>query len=661
MTVDVCAQLEPEKDVERRGDGFYALSEEPWLSLRSPDLRALAGRFVEITYRSSLWDEPVRPVFRFWTEDDRFIDRIGAGPVCGAASWIGRVPRGLARVSISPTVRIGPFAFVIEQARRRHWGALVAEGLRRQRRPARSAILTRLIGWGPESDVNLAWAIAAQPLEDYHAWRGLRERPVDLASLDRPRCDWSRGPAVRVFVTDGHRAAIESTLASLQNQIFEGWTANVGRVADGASRDPRVTYGAPSAGSAPLSGAADALTTVVAAGDRLEPTSLALVVERANRHPACLLFYGDEVYRDAAGTRTPRFRPNWERGLAAGQITGYGSFVRGFDAWPAHEQTLFAEDGVLPARVLADLRRDDVEPLHRFVVETGRPSAVPAVAPVGPAVLAGVHATLIIATRDHPALLRRMIDSIRARSGPSSYGIVIVDNGSETPDATALLTELRLRQETLVIDRAGPFNFSAMCNEAAAASRGEVLVFLNDDMEVLSDGWLDRLASLALEPTVGAVGARLTYPDGRLQHVGVLVGMGESAGHFGAPAPADDPGWNGRNRLIHEVSAVTGACLAVERRKFEAVGGFDSDHLPVELSDIDLCLKLNARGWQTMLDPHVHLMHEESVSRGGATLRRLDVYGAQRAVFVDRWRHVLRDDPAFHPGLSLYSSRPALG
>ena len=115
-----------------------------------------------------------------------------------------------------------------------------------------------------------------------------------------------------------------------------------------------------------------------------------------------------------------------------------------------------------------------------------------------------------------------------------------------------------------------------------------MLVFLNDDMEVLSDGWLDRLVGPSpWNPSVGAVGARLTYPDGRLQHVGVLAGMGGSAGHFGAPAPGDDPGWAGRNKVTHEVSAVTGACLAVAREKFAAVGGFDAAHLPIELSDID--------------------------------------------------------------------------
>ena len=213
----------------------------------------------------------------------------------------------------------------------------------------------------------------------------------------------------------------------------------------------------------------------------------------------------------------------------------------------------------------------------------------------------------------------------------------------------------------MLLRRPGPFTFSGYCNEAVAFGEEKLLVFLNDDTAVLSEDWLERLAESAFDEGIGAVGAKLTFPDGRLQHVGVLVGMGGSAGHLGAMAPGDDPGWLGRNGVVHEVSAVTGACLAVARDKFLAVGGFDAEHLPVELSDVDLCLKLNARGWQTIVDPRVHLLHEESASRGRATFRRLDVYGGQRGIFIDRWRHVLRDDPTFHPGLSLYSLKAALG
>jgi GT2 family glycosyltransferase len=137
--------------------------------------------------------------------------------------------------------------------------------------------------------------------------------------------------------------------------------------------------------------------------------------------------------------------------------------------------------------------------------------------------------------------------------------------------------------------------------------------------------------------------------------------MGNTAGHFGAGAPEDAPGWLSRNEVVHEVSAVTGACLAVARRKFMLVGGFDAEHLPIELSDIDLCLRLAEKGWRTRLDPLVRLVHAESASRGGATFRRLHVYAEQTRWLHGRWLNALRDDPYFHPGLSLYDREEALG
>ncbi|MGZ9117150.1 MAG: glycosyltransferase family 2 protein, partial [Methylocystis sp.] len=150
------------------------------------------------------------------------------------------------------------------------------------------------------------------------------------------------------------------------------------------------------------------------------------------------------------------------------------------------------------------------------------------------------------------------------------------------------------------------------------------------------------------------------YPGGRVQHVGVLLGMGGVAGHFGAGVNEDDRGWMSRNVLPHDVSAVTGACMMIERDKFDAVGGFDEIDLPVELNDVDLCLRLAARGWRTICHTQTILIHRQSASRGGGALRLQRVYETERRAFYERWRAVIRDDPHFHPGLSLYSNSEAL-
>ncbi len=132
-----------------------------------------------------------------------------------------------------------------------------------------------------------------------------------------------------------------------------------------------------------------------------------------------------------------------------------------------------------------------------------------------------------------------------------------------------------------MLSRPGPFNFSAFNNEAAATAGGEVLVFLNNDTEILTPDWLEQFANLAMKRHVGAVGGLLLFPNGRIQHSGIVVGLGEEAGHFEALQAPDAPSWLERNRSPHEASAVTAACLAVQRWKFEAVGGFDAENFPI--------------------------------------------------------------------------------
>ncbi len=631
--------LEPARDVERHAGRFVAITAEPWLDLTILRIERLRGRWIEIIYRASMWDEPARPIFRFCQRDGTFVDRFAAGPIGGSARWLGRMPPGTVRVAVSPTNRVGAFAFSIERVRPLRWPSVVASGLRWRKRQTRSAILTKLIGWHPESDVNLAWATGSVPLPAYAAWRRGHESPLDLEGIDRPRFDWTTAATIQLVLIDDDDDGVARTRESLRAQVFANW-----RIVSHEAFDVA------------------ALTGVIKAGDRLTPFALGYLAEQARRQPEVRLFYGDALVRDETGRLGLDLKPGWAPRLqSACPILGASVFVRGFGGWHADDRRDFLGSGIVPKRVLDALEPHEVKPLRRMMIETAaltpRARGARMIAPTSATV------AIIIPTRDNPALVTRLVASIHAKSGVFSgrTQIVIVDNGSVSPDTLAAHADLARATDVLLVEQPGPFNFSLLCNRAAAASRGDVLVFLNDDMEVLSDGWLDRLAAHAMDGATGAVGAKLTYPDGRLQHVGVLVGMGESAGHFGALAAGNDPGWAGRNHAVHEVSAVTGACLAVAREKFLAVGGFDADRLPIELSDIDLCLKLNARGWQTIVDPFVHIMHEESASRGGATLRRLDVYGGERAIFIERWRHVLRDDPTFHPGLSLYSWQAALG
>jgi GT2 family glycosyltransferase len=159
---------------------------------------------------------------------------------------------------------------------------------------------------------------------------------------------------------------------------------------------------------------------------------------------------------------------------------------------------------------------------------------------------------------------------------------------------------------------------------------------------------------------IGAVGPKLLYPNGTLQHGGVILGIEGLTGHFEYGLGADDPGYFGRLNVPFSVSAVTGACLAVSCDKFFAVNGLDEDNFPVELNDVDFCLRLKERGWRNMVDGTIRLVHHESASRGRTGLVQ-ESYPREWNYFRQRWMHQLRDDPAFSPALSLESTRPSLG
>ena len=208
-----------------------------------------------------------------------------------------------------------------------------------------------------------------------------------------------------------------------------------------------------------------------------------------------------------------------------------------------------------------------------------------------------------MATRDNETFLGRTISGILEKTRFAQLDLVIVDNGSTDPRALSLLQSAAKDERVTLLRAPGPFNFAALNNLGAAEARGAVIVFLNNDMEIIEPDWLRELAERAIDPHVGAVGCKLLYPDGRIQHAGVVVGFGEGVGHFDAGLRDGEKSWLGRNGILHEASAVTGACLAVERAKFVAVGGFDAVHLPVEFNDIDLCLRLEELGFATLWTP----------------------------------------------------------
>lgn len=661
--------LRPERDVVIDDEGRQvADSTEPWLALISFDSR-WAGSIIEIWYRASLLDEPVRPMFRFRQDGEEFVDRIAAGPIVGAGRWIGRVPARTISLSVSPTNRLGVFGFRIEGVGCRSWLGLIASGVLNAPRYAWRALALRLIGFGAESDAMLALMVSSTPMKRFGMWASSRRRAFDPDGLDRPRFDWQQSKVVCIVRQGREPADLERTCTSLCAQIFPSWSAILVDAEDGHcpgdSRFENLPMAALLNRSRGWTGAT--LVCVVAAGDIVMPEAFAQVAEQAQRNPTDQVFYGDVFGTNPDGSQERVFAPGWSPRLQLGRpFLDRPIFVRAGHLAEGDASASFFSTGTLPETFL----EGGVRPLRRILaIHDWRAAGTPEHLLLDPdhpptwraKPQSDPSATIIIPTRDQTALLKRAVASIRAKSRPDLFEIIVVNNGGPHDEIKAALASLGSMTDVVLVDHDGPFNFSAICNAGAAAGRGEVLVFLNDDTEVLSDGWLDRLVGHAIRSEIGAVGAKLTYPDGRLQHIGMVMGMGETAGHLGALDRGDASGWARRNEVLHEICAVTGACLAVARSKFDAVGGFDARDLPVELGDVDLCLKLRARGWQALVDPDVRIMHAESASRGRATFRPLAVHAKERAIFCERWRHVLRDDPYFHPGLSLYSLDAALG
>jgi len=257
--------------------------------------------------------------------------------------------------------------------------------------------------------------------------------------------------------------------------------------------------------------------------------------------------------------------------------------------------------------------------------------------------------SVIVPTRDRLDLLSPCLDSLAASTDWPNLEILVCDNDSRELETLAFLKTLEREGRGGVVPCPGPFNFAAMNNAAAARARGALLVFVNNDVEAFRPDWLARMAREALRPEIGAVGAKLLDGEGRIQHGGIVLGTGGLVTHAHRHFPADAPGYLAGLRATHAVSAVTAACLMVEAKKFQSVGGFDDAVFAVDFNDVDLCLRLNAAGHRTLLVPGAVLHHRESASRRWTPEARAR-HEREIAALKKRWGPLLAQDPHYHPG-----------
>jgi GT2 family glycosyltransferase len=404
---------------------------------------------------------------------------------------------------------------------------------------------------------------------------------------------------------------------------------------------------------------------------RLSPRALYDIAQAIRANPAVDILYSDEDRIDESGRRiAPYFKPDWNPELMFGQnlighlaayrrdlvrqAGGFGDDPQAFQAYDLALRLVAATTGdriVHIPNVLYHGRRVNADRCVPSLGECGR-YPIPRPEPL---------VSVVIPTRDHAAMLKRTMDGLLGRTDYPALDVLIVDNGSSEPNALVLLENLALDGRVTVLRRPGPFNYSALNNDAIRHAKGELVLLLNNDIDVIDAGWLREMVAQAIRPGIGAVGAKLLFPDGTIQHGGITVGMFGTADHQYLNAPREDPGYFGHLRRPRNITAVTAACLLVRRQAYWEVDGLNEADLPVEFNDVDFCLKLAEKGYRNLWTSHAELYHLEAGSRGyahsadkAARLRR----GA--AYMRERWGHMLDHDPNWNRNLSLYSNGVAL-
>lgn len=263
--------------------------------------------------------------------------------------------------------------------------------------------------------------------------------------------------------------------------------------------------------------------------------------------------------------------------------------------------------------------------------------------------------SVIIPNKDHTDDLELCLFSMTRKSTYRNYEILIVENNSEKEETFEYYRKLPDRYpKARVLTWEKEFNYSAINNFAAKEAKGEYLLFLNNDVEILTPDWMEEMLQNCQQENVAAVGAKLYYPDDTIQHAGVVLGLGGIAGHIMCRASKEDPGYFGRMISVQEISAVTAACMMVKKSDFDAVGGLD-ETFQVAFNDIDLCMKFSAAGKKIIFTPYAELYHYESKSRGlEDTPEKQFRFDKEVKRFQEKWAQQLEmEDPYYSPNLSV--------
>lgn len=441
--------------------------------------------------------------------------------------------------------------------------------------------------------------------------------------------------------------------------------------------------------NAALAVATGAVVILVSVNDELAPHALHMLAAELGAHPDAALVYSDEDTIGPGRRRCkPRFKTDWNPDLLLGQdmvgrfaayrrdlVVEVGGWRCGFNGAEEHDLALRVGERLSPDRIrhmpmILYHRRGrpgqpaamDANPHCRAVADHLARTGVAARVEPLPAGLVRVRRDLpmlprvsvIVPTRDQEKLLQRCVDGLLHDTDYDALEIVIVDNDSIEAVTHAYFAALIAEPRVRIVRYTGPFNFSAINNLGVRSARHEILCLLNNDIEIIHRDWLREMVSHAVRPEVGAVGAKLYYPNDTIQHAGTILGLGGGADHAFRNFDRIDPGYCNRLTLTQNLSAVTAACMVLRRQVYNEVGGLDEVNLPVAFNDVDLCLRIRKHGYRVVWTPFAELYHHESISRGSDYApEKIDRFMREVAYFKRRWASVIAHDPYYNSNLTV--------
>ncbi|MBJ7262410.1 MAG: glycosyltransferase family 2 protein [Burkholderiaceae bacterium] len=434
--------------------------------------------------------------------------------------------------------------------------------------------------------------------------------------------------------------------------------------------------------------------------DTIPSHALFVVAHYINAHPDAKMFYSDEDKITEDGQRfAPYFKPDWNVELIRGQnffshlgvylrdlIESVGGFRETFEGAQDYDLMLRCVDAVpdtppvhIPHvlyhwRVVAGSTAGGSEAkpyafaaamraLKEHLARRGIAGEVVESAP-GSGYSKVVYAvpdpaplvSIIIPTRDGLALLSHCVSSVLERTAYLNFEIVIVDNGSADPATLEYFGTISNLPNVRILRDDSPFNYSALNNRAVADAQGDLVCLMNNDIEAIHPEWLTEMVGIAMQEDVGAVGARLWYPDDRLQHGGVILGIGGIAGHAHHLLKPEESGYFSRAVLAQDLSAVTAACLLIRTALYKAVNGLD-EQLAVAFNDVDFCIRVRQAGYRNVWTPHAQLYHHESATRGSdLSPGKRERFASEVMFMQNRWGAILQNDPAYNQNLSLFGN-----